>query len=190
MEKAYFAYAGIGSRETPKDVIKVIRLIAARLEKEGWILRSGGAKGADSAFEEGIKDPANMEIFLPSSFFNGKSANRTGFINSLKSPVYAEADKTVEKYHPCPEKLSEFPRKLMARNAMQIMGFEMNSPVKMVIAWTRGGKTIGGTGQALRMAFSKKIPILNLGDPAILQRSKDWLFDSPFLPETLGETPF
>ncbi len=190
MEREYFAYAGIGSRKTPKDAIKLIRLIAARLEKEGWILRSGGANGADSAFEEGVQDPSNMEIFLPSSFFNGKSANRQGFINALKSPAYSEADKTVDKYHPCPEKLSEFPRKLMARNAMQVMGFNMDSPVKMVIAWTRGGKTIGGTGQALRMAFAKRIPILNLGDPVVLQRAKDWLFDSPYLPETFGETPF
>ena len=190
MEREYFAYAGIGSRETPKDTLKVIRLVAARLEREGWILRSGGANGADSAFEEGVENPSNMEIYLPSSYFNSKSANRQGFINALKSPAYSEADKTVDKYHPCPEKLSEFPRKLMARNAMQVMGFNMDSPVKMVIAWTRGGKTIGGTGQALRMAHDKKIPILNLGDPTVLQRAKDWLFDSPYLPMTLGETPF
>lgn len=190
MSDKYFAYAGIGSRETPKEVLKVIRLIANKLESQGWTLRSGGASGADSAFEEGIQNPENMEIFLPGSYFNGKSARSKGFINSLTSEQYEKAIKSVVTYHPCPDKLSDFPRKLMARNAMQVLGFDLNVPSKMVIAWTRGARTIGGTGQALRIAYDNKIPIRNLGDPEVLERAKEWLFDSLYQKVFRGEPPF
>jgi hypothetical protein len=46
-------YAGIGSRETPSDVCSQMTELAKQLDAENWILRSGGAKGADSAFENG-----------------------------------------------------------------------------------------------------------------------------------------
>jgi predicted Rossmann fold nucleotide-binding protein DprA/Smf involved in DNA uptake len=46
-------YAGIGSRSTPPETLPLIESIAARLAEKGWVLRSGGADGADSAFEKG-----------------------------------------------------------------------------------------------------------------------------------------
>lgn len=36
-------YTGIGARRTPADVLDVMRSLAARLLRGGWILRSGGA---------------------------------------------------------------------------------------------------------------------------------------------------
>jgi hypothetical protein len=39
-------YAGIGSRETPKDILDLISKIAIKLESLGYTLRSGGADGA------------------------------------------------------------------------------------------------------------------------------------------------
>ena len=43
-------YTGIGARTTPNDVLKDMTNIASNLEQSGFILRSGGANGADSAF--------------------------------------------------------------------------------------------------------------------------------------------
>jgi predicted Rossmann fold nucleotide-binding protein DprA/Smf involved in DNA uptake len=43
-------YAGIGSRETPKEVLKSMTNYAKELSATGWVLRSGGADGADTAF--------------------------------------------------------------------------------------------------------------------------------------------
>lgn len=40
-------YAGIGSRETPKDFLNLFTAVAISLEKRGCILRSGHAPGAD-----------------------------------------------------------------------------------------------------------------------------------------------
>ena len=52
-----FTYAGIGSRSTPPEVQAVMRTLANNLEYTGFTLRSGGAKGADSAFEHGVEKP-------------------------------------------------------------------------------------------------------------------------------------
>ena len=53
-------YAGVGSRETPEEIKRLMVRIAYCLSKRNYILRSGGAKGADLAFERGA---ANKEIF-------------------------------------------------------------------------------------------------------------------------------
>jgi hypothetical protein len=50
----------------------------------------------------------------------------------------------------------------MARNAMQILGEDLQTPTEFVIAWTIDGRDSGGTGQALRMADYYGIPIFNL----------------------------
>ena len=54
-------YAGIGSRDCPEDIGLIMTELARELEKGGWILRSGGAIGADTFFENGITDPANKK---------------------------------------------------------------------------------------------------------------------------------
>ena len=46
-------YAGVGSRATPEPVLDLMRRCATRLEVLGYTLRSGGANGAETAFEEG-----------------------------------------------------------------------------------------------------------------------------------------
>lgn len=46
-------YAGIGSRETPQDVLEKFVAWGRYLAQQGIMLRSGRAKGADTAFENG-----------------------------------------------------------------------------------------------------------------------------------------
>lgn len=52
----------------------------------------------------------------------------------------------------------------MARNAMQIAGRDCKTPADVVICWTKDGKEVGGTSQAIRIARAKNIPVLNLGN--------------------------
>ena len=47
-------YAGVGSRETPPDVLKTMLKIGRYLAVKGYTLRSGGAKGADTALRMGV----------------------------------------------------------------------------------------------------------------------------------------
>ena len=73
-------YAGIGSRETPKEVCIEIQGLAKTLANEGYVLRSGGATGADEAFETGCRHVIQLkkrhplaEIYLTWEGFNGRN---------------------------------------------------------------------------------------------------------------------
>ena len=57
-------YTGIGSRKTPKDILDVMVDIARKLEQRLYCLRSGGAEGADMAFESGVRSEYWKEIYL------------------------------------------------------------------------------------------------------------------------------
>jgi hypothetical protein len=146
-------YAGIGSRQTPTDIQHKMTEIAHRLNSMGYCLRSGGAGGADTAFELGAN---KKQIFLPWGGFNGRKENGKDYI----VPPYNEA--LVELFHPKPLSLSEAGRKLMSRNSYQVLGLTLENPVDFVLCWTKDGKASGGTGQAIRIAEHFKIPVFNL----------------------------
>lgn len=55
-------YTGVGSRETPEEILKVMEDLAFNLRETGWILRSGGAEGADTAFE--VNSYGSSEIYV------------------------------------------------------------------------------------------------------------------------------
>jgi len=57
----------------------------------------------------------------------------------------------------------------MARNTNQVLGPNIGtSPqTNAILCWTKGGQIVGGTGQALRIAQDKGIPVINLGDPKL-----------------------
>lgn len=70
----YAPYAGIGSRRTPPDVCADMTRIAQALGARGFTLRSGGAAGADQAFEEGAADQRLREIYLPAEGWRGSES--------------------------------------------------------------------------------------------------------------------
>ena len=147
-------YAGIGSRETPLDKLEDIHWVAKYCESKGIVLRSGGADGADSMFESAVTNDKLKEIYLPWKGFNGN-----------KSSLYRITDESLiiaKKFHPSFDKLSLPARKLMARNTYQVLGYDLNTPSKFIVCWTKGGKWTGGTSQALRIAKAQYIPIINL----------------------------
>jgi hypothetical protein len=147
-------YCGIGSRETPQEIGDLMTRIAAKLESMGRILRSGGADGADTYFENGVK--TKKEIYLPWQGFNG----RQGIVANKNQ--FEKAEELAKKYHPAWEKLTQGARKLMARNGFQVLGLDLDKPANYVICWTIDGKATGGTGQAIRIAEAYNIPVYNL----------------------------
>lgn len=151
------AYAGVGSRSTPDDILNQMRAIGAAMSTEGFTLRSGGASGADLAFEQGCdRQRGTKEIYLPWAGFNGSM--------SLLTQPSNDAMLLAQEFHPNWGALSGGGRKLMARNAHQLLGKDLNDPVELVICWTVGGHAAGGTGQAIRMAQAFNIPVVNMGD--------------------------
>ena len=151
------AYAGIGSRETPMEYRQLMSNIAEELANAGFILRSGGASGADEAFEIGCdRVRGNKEIYLPWKGFNGS--------DSILIVKDKRAFDIARKYHPNYSALKQGAQKLMARNSHQILGLNLESPVDFVICWTKDGKGQGGTGQALRIAKDYDIPVFDCGN--------------------------
>jgi len=149
-------YAGIGSRDTPLDVQKQMTNLAIALSNDNWILRSGGAEGADTAFEIGAM---HKEIYLPWNGFNEKYADGKSYILIAETEAAREF---VYDYHPSGLYLKPGPFKLMVRNTYQVLGADLNMPADVVVCWTVDGKASGGTGQAMRIAKDYAIPIVNL----------------------------
>ena len=151
-------YTGIGSRETPKDILVQMTSIAVLLTERSFTLRSGHADGADYAFERGAE---NAQIWLPSTNFNSKLPVNKNHSYNVISTKDILAFESVNKFHPSPNGLSDYVVKLMARNYRQVIGLnEPNS--EFIICWTKDGGFTGGTGQALRIAKHFNIPIYNL----------------------------
>lgn len=166
-------YAGIGSRETPINVMETMRNIAIILERQGLVLRSGGANGADDAFEKGVSNPDNKDIYLPYPEFNGRSSKKSPFIYIPFGDD--DFDKAYESliHHPSKGKMGASAKNMMLRNYFQIYGIRNQPKSEFVICWTpdaANGTTIkttyetGGTGQAIRLAAFEKIPVYNLAN--------------------------
>ena len=163
-------YAGVGARKTPKDMCIAMCGLANYLASQGHHLRSGGADGADIAFERGC-DQANgsKEIFLPYKGFNGN-----------QSPLYGtarDARMLAKQFHPKWAVLGDKGRDFMGRNSYQILGGALLRPADFLVCWTPKGRITGGTGQALRMADHYRIPIFNLGGEDSLDVLSDQIQD-------------
>ena len=138
-------YTVIGSIETPNNILKHFRYIGRILAYRGYLLRSGGAPGADTAFELGCKDSSinnnfggDRNIFLPWENFNNNKSKRY-YLNS-------EAFELAKMYLPYWNNLSFPVKKLMARNGYQVLGTKpISNPIKsdFVVCWTKNGKLQG-----------------------------------------------
>ncbi len=151
-------YAGIGSRETPYLVMRLMTEMASSMEKTGWLLRTGGARGADMAFMDGVKNKDHKDVFYASD-------------------ATEKAIHHASLYHRNWNACSDYAKKLHGRNSMIILGPHLNSPVDIVFCWTPNGSGSGGTGQAKRVAVALHIDILDIGlyssEAMMLQQMKE-----------------
>jgi hypothetical protein len=161
---SYAPYAGIGSRRTPGDVCDDMTAIAQALETRGFTLRSGGASGADAAFEAGTA--RLKEIFLPEAGWRGSSSPLHP--DSIGAGIWRRAEAIAAEFHPAWKRVRHAPaRARLTRDTFQVLGAALDSPSRFVIAWTEDGEASGGTGQAIRIAKANEIPVLNLRDHAL-----------------------
>lgn len=163
-------YTGIGSRETPSEVLHLMKQIGCMMAQYDWVLRSGHAPGADQAFEygalvaqAGTRLPAKMEIYLPWRGFEGAPAS-SSYITPSEHCVdtYPEALRVAAGFHPAWGRCTDGAKKLHTRNVYQVSGRDLNSKSELIICWTKDGARSGGTGQALRIASYLDIPIFDL----------------------------
>lgn len=156
-------YTGIGSRNTPPDVLSNMKLLAVRLADKGYVLRSGAALGADSAFETGCDEATGMkDIFLPWRGFNDNP--------SQLYDQHPDCFKIAGELHYAWKHLKPSVHKLTARNVHQVLGQDLHTPSDFVVCWTPDGCTsieqytgkTGGTGLAIALASVNNIPVFNL----------------------------
>lgn len=155
---SHLPYAGVGSRETPQDVLHTMTVAAAWLSRRGWHLHSGGARGADSAFASGAPEDRRT-LHLP---WPGYEGHRGGDCRIPSGETFRKCIEIASELHPAWHKCGRGARSLHARNVPILLGEDLVTPVLAVIAWTRGGQTVGGTGMAIRIAERFGIPHLNL----------------------------
>ena len=136
-------YAGIGPRNTPAAICSQMSRAAQTLGKLGYTLRSGGAQGADQAFQQGSE-----------------------LVNGSQDIIYAsdctpEARAWAGEYHSNWTFVLPHARNLLGRNTQILFGRKLDTKVDFVFTWYRDGAG-GGTGHALRIADAHKIPVFNL----------------------------
>jgi len=126
-------YTGVGSRSTPPEVLGTMKRLAFHLASSEWILRSGGADGADMAFQEGAEDAnALMDIYVPWKGFGRQNWGYTP-LEYADPVVRARAEYVVRCVHPAPDHLSAAALKLHTRNVFQVLGYDLKTPSRFVV---------------------------------------------------------
>jgi hypothetical protein len=166
-------YAGVGSRETPADVLALMEALGERLAAERWLLRTGLSPGADQAFYRGaLHGGGDVELYLPWPRFQEHArldAERES-VRALAQPS-AAACELAQRFHRDWEALEQPARRLLARDAHEVLGADLQSPAALLVCWTADGSLDGaelyddGTGQTLRIASEHGIAVLNLARP-------------------------
>ena len=150
-------YAGIGSRKTPQACLDFMTKIGRVCTKKDLTLRSGGAIGADQAFERGCDlESGQKEVWTPKSQY------------VVEHEWAIEKAKAVCWEYPL-HKMKPYTRSLIIRNMYQIFGDDEENlkPVKFVVFYCVGdplmrGKESGGTRYTVRAAHNYNIPHFNL----------------------------
>lgn len=161
-------YAGIGSRETPEKILRLMTTLGRILCEAGYILRSGGAPGADEAFEK-LVPQEKKEIFLPWKGFNNNPS-------SLYT-IYQKEIQIAKDVLPYYSHMKPAAQKLMSRNVKQVLGELTSDKSEFVLCYTKDGaqereevtNKTGGTGMAIKVAGLYAVPVYNLGKPSTLE---------------------
>ena len=190
-------YAGIGSRKTPIETLRLMSQIAKELGTKGYVLRSGRAEGADQYFELGAEwarpgkvgtknelintiteSKGGREIMLPWDGFGYARHDGNSYfsLEGLESSTVEIARSIAEHHHPNWRACSAGAKKLHTRNVFQILGPRLDTPVKFVVCWAEPdpaagpGMVKGGTGLAVRVALKAQVPVFNLQQNGELER--------------------
>lgn len=135
-------YTGIGSRETPRHICIYMSKVAKILDKRGYILRSGGAQGADKAFQSSATNPI---------IYRGNSHIPQWAFNEAKKYLPTHANWSI---------WNDYTKKLVARNMMLVLGKDGKTPSDFVLCWS-SDITRGGTGYGVRCAMEHDILVYN-----------------------------
>lgn len=184
------AYTGIGSRETPTDVCQLFHAIGYSQCARGWVLRSGGADGADEAFYQGaIAYPGfcsrAAEIFIPWNGFKRTHSPplyhdpERGIYDASRFDAHEEARALALQARGSFEGLGQGGIRLHTRNAYQVLGRTLSQPSRSLVCWAqpigRKGAVKGGTNTAVQIALRHGIRVLNAYKDVDRRLLEEWV---------------
>lgn len=151
MDKLY--YAGSGAINAPENIIRLMSDIASYMENKGYVLRSCGMEGSDTAFEFGVKSDKNRIIYTINDVIQENI--------DMAYNIYPYQDRVVngDKY--------------AGMKIIQSLGKCLTKPISLCIVWTESKaitlkeslkkyKTTGNCGILIGICEYYKIPIYNL----------------------------
>lgn len=155
-------YAGIGNREIPLSAFQELNKLARNFDKQGFLLRSGGAMGSDTAFQNGSEHHIiyktdetiihnGTDITIEQSICNNKELRRIA-----------------KEHYPFWDNSPPGTRDLMTRNVAILLGPNVDSKARMVVCYCRDEDS-GGTAMGIRVAKEYGIPVYNLFNENIRQ---------------------
>lgn len=154
-------FTGVGSRGASPEILEKMVEIGKYLASRGYVLRSGGANGADMAFEQGCDlDNGVKEIFLPWKNFNKNLSPL--FLDAFDTAIQSHAYTIAKAIHPNWEACGPISKKFHSRNIFQVLGKDLLTPSEFVVCWTPNGKIVGGTATAINLALGRNIKVINL----------------------------
>jgi hypothetical protein len=166
-------FACFGSRETPGEVLTIMRRLGKAITSLGGQVASGHALGADWAFESGAYggNPAKMLVCLPWRKYNQSKVELYLHPEATVTVLTEQDDPTKEgylkeaaKHHPAWNLCSPGAKLLHGRNILigegAKFGFCYLNPAK------RGG---GGSGQCWRYLGSLNVPVVDLSQPGMVK---------------------
>ena len=163
---------GVGSRETPREILEVMRRVCKKMVLQGYTLRSGGEDGADAYCAYGwgdawSEDPEvhDAEIYIPWNGFNSLKAGGENVVLVQDTGIIQSAHKILKEVHPAFDKLTRGPLALHTRNCFQVLGADLNTKSSIVLAYAKTdskGNPMGGTATAINLAKREGIAVRNL----------------------------
>jgi hypothetical protein len=180
-------YGGVGSRETPDPILLLFARIGRTLCDQGFGLSSGDAIGADYAFYVGARLSENFanvpqRIFLSRNGFQGRYEDRSkGFIDASRNEAHWQQAMGIAEqarggfYNLTPGGIA-----LHTRNVFQIMGEQLDEPVRAVYLYATPhptqDKVSGGTNTAYKIAKQCNIErIYNFAYESVQTKALAWL---------------
>lgn len=186
-------YGGVGSRDITSQEYNYLYRLGFYLRRQGFSLNSGHADGSDIAFEYGSCEastkhglPFDDQIFLPYKRFNNKrDTEDSPYSNCYLVPDLDKAVELVKEVVPYLDNLKydkktgreSFTYHAFLRNGYQVMGVDLNTPIKFLLCcsnWDNKGSVTGGTRVAYDLARAKDIPSFNLRYPEERTAFEDW----------------
>lgn len=190
------SYTGVGSRETPPDVLRLMRRIGYIMAMKGVALRTGEADGADHAFYKGVVDANDVhgvkfknEVFVagaPKSYHYVNDVVDIFSSNLMSVAPIKQFRETAVSIRGSWDDLSLIGAKCHIRSVAQVLGVDGNSPSRGLICWAKPVNPItvtetkmrhveGVTNTAYCTAILHNIPVYNLHEYLHRAYFEDWV---------------